>query len=339
MSKPPETINGASVVIWYKDEDNQIYILTGKESTYLTDEHPDDNDIKTKQVIEATNVSEAKRIFRKNAIDLEARFPELKPIMFDTPISVSGTTNRFTVNYRHLKNTFKYGILKGGIEPQDNGDIRRTIVREVSEEIGFIIDKKDFVYLGICSKNACFSLMLKPRDISPWNDKIADRIAKKNVEIFELSFKKMDDIVPKTLNQKSKCAIDLFKPYLKKVLQKNMGVLTAASYINSSASASASASTSTLAPAPVPISETYRETLEKMFPIFIRLYAIEDKNEQSVAVNNFLKQYSGKLNIDEVYDLWYEYKQERKKQEMKKGGYKSSKNKNKSRKRTIKNRK
>ena len=168
----------ATVVIWYRDKTTgEIYILVGQESRYLSDEH-NSEELREKQYFahekKVTNddFTQIKMHFGQMAKELEKKYPDLGEIRFDTPKRVSG--KGFSVNYRYLDETkSKYGILKGGVEADDDNDMQKTAFREVTEEIGIQIDKNKLILLGECGDNSCFHFELKhpDKDIPVWNER------------------------------------------------------------------------------------------------------------------------------------------------------------------------
>ena len=129
---------GATVVIWYRDKPTgEIYVLVGQESRYLSDDY-DSEELREKQFLKTegkvTNddFTQIKNRFGQMAKELEKKYPDLGEIRFDTPKRVSG--KGFLVNYRYLDETkSKYGILKGGVEADDDNDMQKTAFREVTD--------------------------------------------------------------------------------------------------------------------------------------------------------------------------------------------------------------
>jgi len=96
------------------------------------------------------------------------------------------TTNQVAIYCAFKKNNRNFYILAkriperggfwqaftGGEEDFDNGDLRKTVMRELKEEIGVNISEKDIINIdnnfsftdknGILSNETCFGVILKP---------------------------------------------------------------------------------------------------------------------------------------------------------------------------------
>jgi 8-oxo-dGTP pyrophosphatase MutT (NUDIX family) len=216
---------GATIIIYcYDTEKDATFLLTGKESKYVTDlstTHPEFRKfmdlIKTKENFIGENLEEAKTFFSKEARNLEkgdvgsyiaSHHLGNVRIHYDTPIR---TTTGFHVKYRFLPTDFKRGIIKGGKEESESSE--DAILREVREEVGMNIPKKEFKLIGNCRDNDVFSLNVAIRNIKMFENAIASRFEKRSGEVFDLQFKPLFQIEADILkyNAKSRCAIELFK--------------------------------------------------------------------------------------------------------------------------------
>ena len=215
--------SGATIIIYcYDTEKDATFLLTGKESKYVTDlsKYPEFRQfmdlIETKENFVGENLEEAKIFFSKEARDLEKGAVGLyiesqrlgnRRIHYDTPIR---TTTGFCVKYRFLPTVFKRGVIKGGKEESESSE--DAILREVREEVGMNIPKEEFKLIGNCRDNDVFSLNVSIRNIKMFEKAIASRFEKRSGEVFDLQFKPLfqieDDILK--YNAKSKCAIELF---------------------------------------------------------------------------------------------------------------------------------
>ncbi len=360
---------GATVVIWYRDQTTgEIYVLVGQESRYLSDEH-NSEELREKQYLKnekkVTNDDflHIKMRFGQMAKELEKKHPDLGEIRFDTPKFVSrGRENGFSVNYRYLDRTkSKYGILKGGIEPDDNNDMQKTAFREVTEEIGIQINKSKLVLFGECGENSCFHFELKhpDRDIPIWIERIQNRKTRNYGEIFNLSFKKIDEVLGSNLNFKSKCALELFmqdiriesKPKSKTEhtkddsfdLDSKFNKLSINVPDGGGGGGGGGSYEQVISKTTVPKESTMKEEQEKEkhyleTKIFSKWYEIQDKEQKTKEIRKYLNNYDSVVfAFDDVYDLWrdYEIKRDAEKNK-KKGGRKSKNNKKKLRRKTKK---
>ena len=215
--------SGATIIIYcYDTEKDTTFLLTGKESKYVTDlsKYPEFRQfmdlIETKENFVGENLEEAKTFFSKEARVLEkgdvGSYIESqrlgnRRIHYDTPIR---TTTGFHVKYRFLPKVFKRGVIKGGKEESESSE--DAILREVREEVGMNIPKEEFKLIGNCSDNDVFSLNVAIRNIKMFENAIASRYEKRSGEVFDLQFKPLFQIEAEIAqyNAKSRCAIELF---------------------------------------------------------------------------------------------------------------------------------
>lgn len=214
------SIKGASIILWFYDDDKkQPVLLTGKESTYVSDllKDPAFNEkyselIREKENYSGTDLAHAKLYFSKGAKELE-EILHIRKIKFDSPVFID---NLYKVNFRHLTETSKRGIIKGGINLNETPI--DTILRETAEEIGINIPKEQIVDLGICEGYQVYSLDIKQKNFAFFMSRIKEREIAKSGEVFDLSFKHMsviEGLFPE-YNKRSICAILKFKEYFNK---------------------------------------------------------------------------------------------------------------------------
>ena len=216
--------SGATIIIYcYDPAIDTIFLLTGKESKYVTDlsEHAEFRQqfmslIEEKEEFIGDDLEAAKRFFSTQAKDLEREVGSYiesrelggRRIHYDTPIR---TTTGFRVKYRFLPRIFKRGVIKGAKENDESSE--DAIIREVGEEVGINIPRKELKLIGNCKDNDVFSLNVELKHIKLFNDAILGRYSRRSGEVFDLKFKSLsqiEDELPQ-YNAKSKCAIDLFK--------------------------------------------------------------------------------------------------------------------------------
>lgn len=218
-------LQGAGIVLWYLDR--KPMLLVGKESLYIRDVLNNDTSFKRRfereilekeefdtttltSMSEEDKLKEAKKTFSRRALELEGKLG-LGTIKFDSP---KKTETGYTVNFRYLPRDFKRGIIKGGIENDETP--LQTILREVAEEVGINIPEKEqrkMVDLGECEKYAIFSLNIGAGARDIFLERINQRFIAKSGEIYEFSFKSLDEIEPlfPIFNRKSQCAISMFR--------------------------------------------------------------------------------------------------------------------------------
>ena len=220
---------GAAIIIWYYDLNiRKPVLLVGKESVYVKDlvENPTFNEsfgslitesehFDTTQlppyVTEKDKLQAAKDFFSRQSALLETTLG-LGRIQFDTPVE---TDNEFNVNYRYLPSTYNRGIIKGRKEPGDSSPLK-TIVREISEELGVNISEREQAKIQPicdCDGYAVFTLEINKDARNFFLDRIQKRSKSRSGEIFEFSFKPISEIDSNytQYNSKTKCAINKFK--------------------------------------------------------------------------------------------------------------------------------
>lgn len=205
-SDSTSTIIGASIIIWYKEE-NDIFILTGRESRYLKNRKklfPDSTVITQYESFPINKSNSNKKInsnkfFKKKAIKLEKLYLNalgknnaLKKheIRFDNPIVSNNSVKSI---FRYSNNNCSYGIIKGHKESFDKNSLE-TIIRETEEEVGFKLYKNKIKKIE--STNSDYDLYhykVTEEEKEEILQMIKKRKLDKRGELFELQFKKIDD--------------------------------------------------------------------------------------------------------------------------------------------------
>ena len=203
--KSTSSIDGASIILWYKNNGTPM-ILVGTESTYVSDIYPE---VEKHQTTSESDLEKAKYYFFKKTKELEEMY-NITRVQYDDPKKIGDS---YHINYRYLTDNPKRGIVKGRME--ENEDVKKTIIREVAEEVGVTINKKPqdkIVEHGICDKYFVFSIELDEEDIPFFEKRIKERIVKKRGEMFDLRFEPLCSVLS-SFNYRSKCAIEKFKDY------------------------------------------------------------------------------------------------------------------------------
>ena len=215
---------GAGAVLYYKDANQDSYVLVGNESRYLQDsihtknlKHPDTGETLTKDALReyqranVTNRYEARAIFHERAKKLSEQLGE--HVRYDTPKQRSDGT--YSCHYRTL-NTENVGIIKGHAEAGEYPI--HTAVREVEEELGFSIQAQPVTLVDRMVGNCEYYLftIYLTKDLY---DRIVSIMEARNKdtfgEMFDLRFVsvKMNKAERDKFNNPSKFAINFFPNY------------------------------------------------------------------------------------------------------------------------------
>ena len=202
---------GAGCLLWFKDGE-QIILVTGKESIYLSDSVSEVtiDKIPTQlsrlqrvrvPVNEDKNVElqMVKEAFSINALKIEEALT--KEIRFDTPSLVpsgGGSQNEYKCNFRILPSRVKRGISKGGIEMGESSEV--TARREIIEELGMELNTKDMVPLGLCNSYEMYEMDMQKTRIGN-SFEIAKEIVKRISSRKKLKYGELFDVSLKTLDQ------------------------------------------------------------------------------------------------------------------------------------------
>jgi len=228
---------GTASVVFYKIKNNEIFVLTGKETKFLSNYKKNllecfgldilrlqkfpilsqTEDVTTYFSREARFMTQ----FLNNNMDLlnasieEAEFKIEHPIfvIYDEPITIGKT---ITTNYRFLSRGFSLGVVKGGIEmgetPAD------AIRREIREELNKCIEPS---LLCVSRNHHMFYYMVEePVDefLKDANDMIYND---HRGELVELQFQNFGELFKKknkkSLNNKSLEILKEFRRALKKI--------------------------------------------------------------------------------------------------------------------------
>lgn len=121
-----------AIVIAYVRVGKDLKFLIGKESVYLRDSIGKDV-IKPHEEYAFppdAKLNQLHDYFSAKAIEMTTEFDEF--VQYDNPKKYSDGIAR--VKFRILPDKFKYGVIKGGIEDSDKGNLKLTAAREFSEE-------------------------------------------------------------------------------------------------------------------------------------------------------------------------------------------------------------
>ncbi len=210
----------ATVVVYSKE--NGIYsFYIGKESSFLRDTNPEVIPLESHSFPPNTSIMDMRKHFRVIAHDLSQKYGFR--VQFDTP-KQNSETHLGKVRFRMEPKTAKYGIVKGGMEPQDAGNTLNTAIREFREEcMNVDIPKAMFVKAPVYKTT---TVPLRDRDIyfldvTRFKDKLLLMMdAWKHTyygELYETQFKTQEEVCKlwKKLNTSSKVALETFFQYTK----------------------------------------------------------------------------------------------------------------------------
>jgi len=215
MSSYPTSFLGASVVIYYIDSNNNIYILTGIESRWLRNSYPE---LKKQEIFNVNmGINKAKEYFTETARNLSKKLD--KEVRYDQ--IVQKYENKYETRYRslsHNKDKIKYGIIKGGVEPGETS--KMTIIREIAEELGIIVPKEKLIKIGFDRSDSrryvIFHLMIEEEVVPFFKKIIRERKKKYCGEVFELSFKRLNDVM-QDLNKYNKRSFIAIKKFAENI--------------------------------------------------------------------------------------------------------------------------
>jgi hypothetical protein len=186
---------GAGVVITFVGSDGKRYVLTGKESVYLTDTVESVTLGGTVRMIKddlqksAPNLSEAqaKSVFQNRAQGISAALGQR--VQFSQPV-LKGT--QWTTTYRILPPAYKYGIPKGRAEPGETPE--QTARRELAEEVGVQVGA--FIPLAVPGiEYTMFRLDIDGVTANAMLGTIAGRMSRHYGELFDVRFREPDAII------------------------------------------------------------------------------------------------------------------------------------------------
>ena len=227
---------GAGIILYYV-ENNQVHMLLGKEGKYITDSNvcmadiyphqwygmPHLSDTIPEKVIEYF-ADHAKRLSIQ--LETEVHYDQIQTI----PCSLDAFPDIavvYYINYIVLDTLLsKKGLPKGHMESRDKNDYRRTIQRELREEIGITLEsidktEDDLVYIGRNDEYCFYSLHIS-KAIA---DEILTITQKMNQsfrgEMFHISFEPFPFTTYLHLNKKSYHAIEMFKRALDYNIEMN----------------------------------------------------------------------------------------------------------------------
>jgi 8-oxo-dGTP pyrophosphatase MutT (NUDIX family) len=186
--------HGAGVLVTFEDAGR--YVLTGKESVYLTDTTPTvmlygvDRSVKDlQQSASGVAVGQAKVEFENRAKRLTAALG--KRVQYSQPVQ-RGTV--WTTTYRILPADSKFGIPKGRIEAGE--DTWTTAQRELAEETGIQINPR-IPHAAVPVEGIdyeIFRIDITPSDAMGMLQAMQGRITRHYGELFDVGFRKPVDI-------------------------------------------------------------------------------------------------------------------------------------------------
>jgi len=232
--------HGTSICIWYK-QDSKIYILTGIESRYLRDKlvlFPIEIESTHRDELTQSKILEMEQITEINEKELKSRAARIEDaykkvtnkdakytdVHYDTPQKYN---DGFKTNFRVIDPDCPYGFIKGQWEEIDKDSID-TVAREVMEETGIVIDKKNLVDIGFDTlrtrhkrdtRYIVYSYRIKKDEIAMFKTSIKSLYEKKQGEVYDLKFvpffqRELGNYIYKNdliLNTRSKKALELFQ--------------------------------------------------------------------------------------------------------------------------------
>ncbi len=176
-------MSGAGVIITFVARDGNRYVLTGKESEYLTDS-------KTEVTLEGRkrNVEELERGTRADFMSRAERIDRAigKRVQFSQP--ENGTTK-----YRVLPDRPKYGIPKGRREGDE--ELTKTAKRELGEEVGIEMDITDEHQVANIGGYTIFRRDIDEANANGILNRIKERMDQRYGELFDLRFRRVEDIM------------------------------------------------------------------------------------------------------------------------------------------------
>lgn len=205
----------ATVVVYAKQGGKYSFFI-GKESMFMRDAFPEVASMETHVFPPNTTVTDMRTHFREVAKTLSEAHGFR--VQFDTP-KQNAETHVGKVRFRMEPKSPKYGIVKGGMEPQDAGQPLLTAVREFREEcMNADIPKTMFVR---AKQMRTTSVPIQERavfyvDVTAFKGKVQTTMdAWKTThygELFGTEFKSLEEVcsIWKKLNVTSKIAFETF---------------------------------------------------------------------------------------------------------------------------------
>lgn len=207
--------NNSCVIIYYKNFNN-IYVLIGDESQWISDDYDIDKLVNFKDFEKIPNIYTYKDLHKeckKRVNYLQQHIKE--KIKYDTPEYIQ-TENMFKIHFRYLKPDHKTGFIKGGRKESENS--LQAIKREIKEEIGILENYSDIFLKHIIDKSICYSNQITlisyfKFEVSEniknrMEEKIIDRNNQSYGELFNIRFVKIKDILElNNLNRQTTYAI------------------------------------------------------------------------------------------------------------------------------------
>jgi hypothetical protein len=174
---------GAGVIITFLARDGNRYVLTGKESVYLSDSMSTVTlEGRERPLTELEQGTRAEFMNRAGRIEQAIG----KRVQFSQP------ENR-TTKYRVLPDVPKYGIPKG--RSQAGEELTATANRELGEEVGITVKITDDKQYAVIGGYTIFRVDIEEAEASGILKRIAERMSQRYGELFDLKFRKVEDIM------------------------------------------------------------------------------------------------------------------------------------------------
>lgn len=227
---------GAGLISYFpSDTPGNPFILIAKEGGYLVDSVKDvafgagpQRSVKEDlQIAPETPKNDSGFRFAKTKFEDRAKrisaalnYPAdpAKKVHYTQP-TWNAEKERFVTIYSCVTQNSRWGFVKGGLKPEDEGNTRKTVRREFSEETGVQVKGDDDKLIKIGDNNGYdwYIHKAKPEDADIINAKFQERMARHYSELFQLQFIKLSDVkhqLRPIMNARSKQALILFETYL-----------------------------------------------------------------------------------------------------------------------------
>jgi hypothetical protein len=207
---------GAGLILYFEDK-GEKYLLVGKESRWIQDlndldaitmrilkrfqEYKEDNDLDKANKYFSEMAKELEGSLKTNPVINSVAFMQNFMVRFDTPAKLDGVG--YSVHYRYLpkEGNFLRGIVKGGMEPEDMGDTKKTIMREFREEVGIKLSESQLSFFKNEEMYDIYTHEVPLTSVKIFNERIKDRTMSRKGEIYDLTFKSATEIMRSSKKQ------------------------------------------------------------------------------------------------------------------------------------------
>ena len=200
---------GAGLIVSFEDK-GEKYLLVGKESRWIQDldldatnmkilkrfqEYKEDNDLDKANKYFSEMAKELEGSLKTNPVINSVAFMQNFMVRFDTPAKLDGVG--YSVHYRYLpkEGNFLRGIVKGGMELEDMGDSKKTIMREFREEVGIKLPESQISFFKNEEMYDIYTHGVPLTSVKLFNERIKDRTMSRKGEIYDLTFKSAKEIM------------------------------------------------------------------------------------------------------------------------------------------------